>query len=107
MCETEISGQAFTYCPLGTALVSAVPRRPKLAHNLECLLAWRPFWGTGRKILEIGDRLQRRPEASMGETAKWWNGVTPDYLTAMSGKLHPGALKYYDEKSIKVPDTLR
>ena len=68
MCETEISGQAFTYCPLGTALVSAVPRRPKLAHNLECLLAWRPFWGTGRKILEIGDRLQRMPEASMGET---------------------------------------
>jgi len=43
----------------------------------------------------------------MGETAKWWNGVTPEYLTAMVGKLHPGALKYYDEKAIKVPDTLR
>ncbi len=46
-------------------------------------------------------------KASMGETAKWWNGVTPDYLTAMAGKLHAGALKYYDEKAIKVPDTLR
>ncbi len=46
-------------------------------------------------------------KASMGETAKWWNGVTPEYLTSMAGKLHAGALKYYDEKAIKVPDTLR
>jgi hypothetical protein len=26
---------------------------------------------------------------------------------AMAGKLHPGALKYYDEKGITVPDALR
>ena len=46
-------------------------------------------------------------KAAMAETAKWWAGVTPDYLNAMAGKLHPGALKYYDEKGISVPDALR
>jgi TRAP transporter TAXI family solute receptor len=46
-------------------------------------------------------------KSTMGEAAKWWNGVTPDYLTSMYGKLHPGALKYYDEKGIQVPDGLR
>jgi TRAP transporter TAXI family solute receptor len=46
-------------------------------------------------------------KSDMGEAAKWWNGVTPDYLTHMVGKLHPGALKYYDEKGIQVPDGLR
>ena len=46
-------------------------------------------------------------KASMGETAKWWNGVTPAYLGAMYGKLHPGALKYYAEKGISVPAGLK
>ena len=43
----------------------------------------------------------------MGKEAAWWKGVTPDYLKAMYGKLHPGALKYYDEKKIPVPASLR
>jgi len=46
-------------------------------------------------------------KASMGETAKWWNGVTPKYLSAMYGKLHNGALKYYSEKGIEVPAGLK
>ena len=46
-------------------------------------------------------------KSTMGEAAKWWNGVTADYLASMYGKLHPGALKYYDEKGIQVPDGLR
>jgi TRAP transporter TAXI family solute receptor len=46
-------------------------------------------------------------KSDMGEAAKWWNGVTPDYLANMYGKLHPGALKYYDEKGIQVPEGLR
>jgi len=46
-------------------------------------------------------------KATMGESAKWWNGVTPDYLSAMYGKLHPGALKYYTEKGIEVPAGLK
>ena len=46
-------------------------------------------------------------KSTMGEAAKWWNGVTADYLASMYGKLHPGALKYYDEKGTQVPDGLR
>ncbi|MGB7205149.1 MAG: TAXI family TRAP transporter solute-binding subunit, partial [Anderseniella sp.] len=46
-------------------------------------------------------------KGTLGEAAKWWNGVTPEYLVEMAGKLHPGALKYYDEKAIAVPDSLR
>ena len=46
-------------------------------------------------------------KAEMGKGAKWWNGVTPAYLKAMYGKLHPGALKYYAEKGIMVPDGLK
>lgn len=46
-------------------------------------------------------------KAAMGKTAKWWNGVTPAYLANMYGKLHPGALKYYTEKGIEVPASLK
>lgn len=43
----------------------------------------------------------------LGQQAAWWKGVSPDYLKFMYGKLHPGALKYYREKGIEVPDSLR
>ena len=43
----------------------------------------------------------------MGEVAPWWNGVSADMLSNIRGKLHPGALKYYDEAGIAVPDGLR
>lgn len=37
----------------------------------------------------------------------WWGGVTPELLNNIYGKLHPGALRYYDEKGISVPAELR
>ena len=43
----------------------------------------------------------------LGRQAAWWKGVSPDYLKFMVGKLHPGALKYYAEKGVKVPDALK
>jgi len=46
-------------------------------------------------------------KAAMAETAKWWSGVTPKYLSAMYGKLHPGALKYYNEQKIELPAGLK
>jgi len=46
-------------------------------------------------------------KAKLGQQAAWWKGVTPAYLKAMVGKLHPGALKYYAEKGIEVPDALK
>lgn len=44
---------------------------------------------------------------AMGADAAWWNGVSGDMLSNIYGKIHPGALKYYDEAGIAVPDALR
>ncbi len=44
---------------------------------------------------------------AMGADAAWWNGVSGAMLSNIYGKLHPGALKYYDEAGITVPDALR
>ncbi|MEO0800150.1 MAG: TAXI family TRAP transporter solute-binding subunit, partial [Pseudomonadota bacterium] len=42
-------------------------------------------------------------KAELGNTAAWWNGVTGEMLANVYGKLHPGAIKYYDEAGITVP----
>lgn len=46
-------------------------------------------------------------KADLGKAAAWWNGVSGEMLANVYGKLHPGAVKYYDEAGIKVPDALR
>lgn len=43
----------------------------------------------------------------MANTAPWWNSVTPDLVMNITGKIHPGALKYYTEKGIAVPATAK
>ena len=37
--------------------------------------------------------------ARMGETAAWWKGVSPEMLANIPGKIHPGALRYYQENN--------
>ncbi len=44
---------------------------------------------------------------SMGADHAWWNGVSSALLVNVYGKLHPGALKYYDEKGMKIPAEIR
>ena len=46
-------------------------------------------------------------KAAMNEANPWWGGVTPDMLSTLGAKLHPGALEYYQEAAIDVPATLR
>lgn len=43
----------------------------------------------------------------MGKTAKWWDGVKPEMLANVIGKLHPGAARYYAEAGIAVPDAIK
>jgi len=43
----------------------------------------------------------------MGADNKWWSGVKPEMLSTMVGKLHAGALKYYAEAGVSIPDTLK
>lgn len=40
----------------------------------------------------------------MAATAPWWKGVTPDMLGNISTQLHPGAIRYYQEQGIDLPD---
>ena len=44
---------------------------------------------------------------SMGADNAWWNGVSGKLLANVYGKIHPGALTYYDEVGIKVPASVR
>lgn len=43
----------------------------------------------------------------MARSNAWWGGVSPEMLDNIYGKLHPGALRYYQEKGIAVPDSIR
>lgn len=44
---------------------------------------------------------------AMAEEAAWWGSITPEMLENMLGTLHPGALRYYDEAGIDIPNALR
>ncbi|MGP9568997.1 TAXI family TRAP transporter solute-binding subunit [Halomonas sp. AOP5-B2-8] len=44
---------------------------------------------------------------AMAEEAAWWGSIAPEMLENMLGTLHPGALRYYDEAGIDIPDALR
>ena len=36
-------------------------------------------------------------KASLGEAARWWNGVSLDMLSNILTNIHPGARRYYKE----------
>ncbi|NIC06782.1 TAXI family TRAP transporter solute-binding subunit [Billgrantia bachuensis] len=44
---------------------------------------------------------------AMAEESPWWGGITHDMIGNIAGSLHPGALRYYDEADIEIPDDLR
>lgn len=46
-------------------------------------------------------------KAKLGESSRWWNGVAPEMLANISGKIHPGALRYYAEAGFPVRDDQR
>ena len=46
-------------------------------------------------------------KAKMGDANPWWKGVDGEMVANIYGKIHPGALKYYDEAGIAVPDRTR
>jgi len=43
-------------------------------------------------------------KAKMGETAPWWNGVDAGLMVNITGKLHPGAIRYYEEAGFTLTD---
>jgi len=43
-------------------------------------------------------------KAKMGAGAAWWNGVDEGLMSNITGKIHPGAAKYYKEAGIALTD---
>ncbi len=43
-------------------------------------------------------------KAKMAESAPWWGGVDADMLTTITGKIHPGAIRYYQEAGMALSD---
>lgn len=41
-------------------------------------------------------------KAAMGSGAAWWNGVNQTLMATITGKIHPGALRYYKEAGFKL-----
>jgi len=46
-------------------------------------------------------------KSAMGQNNAWWNAVTVDGLDSLGAKLHPGALKYYREAGVAIPQHLQ
>jgi TRAP transporter TAXI family solute receptor len=46
-------------------------------------------------------------KSAMGQNNAWWDAVTVDALDSLGAKLHPGALKYYREAGVAVPQRLQ
>ena len=44
-----------------------------------------------------------KQNSAMAYSAAWWKGVTPKMLENVYGKIHDGALRYYDEIGVSVP----
>ena len=44
-------------------------------------------------------------KANMGKAAAWWNGVNKGLMKNITGKIHPGALKYYKQAGFPLTDT--
>ena len=43
----------------------------------------------------------------MAQSNAWWGGVSTEMLSNIYGKLHPGALRYYQEKGVVIPEAIR
>ncbi|MEQ6250324.1 TAXI family TRAP transporter solute-binding subunit [Sulfitobacter sp. HNIBRBA3233] len=43
-------------------------------------------------------------KAKLGDTSPWWNGVDPAMLGNINGKIHPGAVRYYEEAGIELSE---
>jgi len=46
-------------------------------------------------------------KGAMAQTNAWWQAVTPEGLATLGARLHPGALKYYREAGVAIPENLR
>ena len=41
---------------------------------------------------------------TLGGSAAWWDGVTPEMIGAVTTQVHPGAARYYEEAGVSLPN---
>lgn len=46
-------------------------------------------------------------KAVLSDQAPWWKAVTPEMLMMTKVKLHPGAVRYYQEAGVQIPEGMR
>ncbi|MEM6356453.1 MAG: TAXI family TRAP transporter solute-binding subunit, partial [Pseudomonadota bacterium] len=46
-------------------------------------------------------------KARMAEGAAWWGSVDEGLMATITGQIHPGAQRYYDEAGIALTDAQR
>ena len=46
-------------------------------------------------------------KAAMADSAAWWGGVDSGLMDSITGKIHPGAIRYYEEAGIALTDDQR
>ena len=46
-------------------------------------------------------------KAELSGESRWWKAVDPELLGEGEVKLHPGALRYYEEAGVSIPDALK
>ncbi|MEO3388416.1 TAXI family TRAP transporter solute-binding subunit [Mesorhizobium sp. CAU 1741] len=44
---------------------------------------------------------------ALAQNTPWWGGIVPEMVGNIAGKIHPGAIRYYDEAGFDIPDELR
>ncbi len=44
-------------------------------------------------------------KSEMGNAAQWWNGVNDSLMSNIKGKIHPGAIRYYEEIGMPLSET--
>jgi len=45
--------------------------------------------------------------SEMSKANPWWSTLAPEQVMALGVKLHPGAVKFYTEQGIKIPDAMK
>jgi TRAP transporter TAXI family solute receptor len=46
-------------------------------------------------------------KSAMGAGAAWWHGVDEGLMANITGKIHPGAIRYYEEAGVELTDAQR
>nr|WP_169543652.1 TAXI family TRAP transporter solute-binding subunit [Sneathiella aquimaris] len=90
--RTKLTIPADTYAGVGTDInTTSLPVVAYTTTNMDDATAYaltKTYW---------------EQKAKLGENNAWWNGVSGKMLNNITGKIHPGALKYYKEAGIDVP----